>query len=258
MFFDTHCHIHMPQFDNDRAEVIERMKEAQISRAVVVATEENEIASVLHLTQLHEGLYGAFAVSPQDESLPDLTAEEIASRVKHAKMVAVGETGLDYHYCHEPLGWQRNRFATHIAAANLARKPLIIHSREAQNDTIDILRTNGADSCGFVLHCFCGDWDFAKQALDMGGYLSFSGIVTFRSALDIQEVAQKAPADRIFIETDSPYLAPVPLRGKRNEPAFVPYVAQFLAQLRGETVENIAALTMRNANHFFGLDHVEI
>ena len=258
MFFDTHCHIHMPQFDDDRSEVIERMKQAKVTRSLIVATEEAEIAPVLEMTAATEGLYGAFAVSPQDKDLPDLTAEEIAALVKHPKMVAVGETGLDYHYCHEPLDWQRDRFATHIEASLLAKKPLIIHSREAQNDTIDILKTNRAGLSGFVLHCFCGDWDFAKKALDMGGYLSFSGIVTFRSAADIQEVAQKAPSDRIFIETDSPYLAPVPLRGKRNEPAFVPYVAQFLAQLRRQSVEEIARLTMLNANRFFGLDHVEI
>ena len=209
----------MPQFANDQAEVLERMKSAQVTKAVVVATEEAEIAPVLTLARENDGLYAAFAVSPQDEALPDLTEEEIVLRVQDPKMVAVGETGLDYHYCQEPLDWQRNRFATHIRAANLANKPLIIHSREAAFDTLDILKANGAQNCGFVLHCFCGDWDFAKKALDLGGYLSFSGIVTFRSAQDIQEVARKAPDDRIFIETDSPYLAPVPLRGKRNEPS---------------------------------------
>lgn len=246
----------MHQFDADRSEVIERMKASQITRAVVVATEEAEIAPVLELTRLHDGLFASFAVSPQDESLRELRAEEIARLVSDSKMVAVGETGLDYHYCHEPLDWQRDRFATHIHAANLANKPLIIHSREAQNDTIDILKANQADACGFVLHCFCGDWDFAKQALDLGGYISFSGIVTFRNAQTIQEVARKAPLDRIFIETDSPYLAPIPLRGKRNEPSFVPHVAQFLADLRGVRLEDFASVTMRNANRFFGLtDH---
>lgn len=253
MFFDTHCHIHMPQFDNDRTDVITRMRQAQVTRAVVVATEEAEIEPVLKLAEENEGIFGAFAVSPQDEELPDLCTEEIAKRVNHPLMVAVGETGLDYHYCHEPLDWQRKRFGTHIDAANLSGKPLIIHSREAQDDTIAILKAHEAYRCGFVLHCFCGDWDFAKKALDMGGYLSFSGIVTFRSAQDIQEVARKAPQDRIFIETDSPYLAPIPLRGKRNEPSFVPHVAQFLAQLRQTDCETIAQITMRNANRFFGL-----
>ena len=247
MFFDTHCHIHMPQFDADREAVLERMREAQISRAVIVATEENEIDAVSALAQKNEGLFTAFAVSPQDETLPDLTAEEIARKMLLPKMVAVGETGLDYHYCHEPLDWQRKRFGTHIDAALIARKPLIIHSREAQDDTIAILKA----------HCFCGDWDFAKKALDLGGYLSFSDIVTFRSAVDIQEVARKAPEDRLFIETDSPYLAPVPLRGKRNEPSFVPHVAQYLAQLRHTTLEDIAQVTMLNANRFFGLSDAQ-
>lgn len=257
MFFDTHCHIHMPQFDADREVVLERMREAQISRAVIVATEENEIDAVSALAQKNEGLFTAFAVSPQDETLPDLTAEEIARKMLLPKMVAVGETGLDYHYCHEPLDWQRKRFGTHIDAALIARKPLIIHSREAEDDTIAILKAHHAEECGFVLHCFCGDWDFAKKALDLGGYLSFSGIVTFRSAVDIQEVARKAPEDRLFIETDSPYLAPVPLRGKRNEPSFVPHVAQYLAQLRHTTLEDIAQVTMLNANRFFGLSDAQ-
>lgn len=246
----------MPQFDNDREDVVKRMREAQVTQSVVVATEVAELDAVTALSRENAGIYTAFAVSPQDEELPDLTAEEIAKIVSQPKMVAVGETGLDYHYCHEPLDWQRKRFATHIEAANLIKKPLIIHSREAQDDTIAILKENQADRCGFVLHCFCGDWDFARRALDMGGFLSFSGIVTFRTALDIQEVAKKAPEDRIFIETDSPYLAPVPLRGKRNEPAFVPHVAQFLADLRGTTVEEIARVTMQNANRFFGIKNV--
>lgn len=243
----------MPQFDTDRRAVLERMREANVTQAVIVATEESEIDAVEALAKDQEGLFTAFAVSPQDETLPELTAEEIAQRMLKPKMVAVGETGLDYHYCHEPLNWQRKRFGTHIDAAKIARKPLIIHSREAQDDTIAILKAHGARDCGFVLHCFCGNWDFARQALELGGYLSFSGIVTFRSAQDIQEVAQKAPEDRIFIETDSPYLAPVPLRGKRNEPSFVPYVAQFLANLRHTTAENIAQVTMQNANRFFGI-----
>lgn len=243
----------MAEFDKDRESVIERMKQAQVTKAVVVATEEAEIEKVQKLASEHSAIYTAFAVSPQDKDLRDLSAEEIAQKVNFPKMVAVGETGLDYHYCHEPLDWQRKRFATHIDAAHLVKKPLIIHSREAQNDTIDILRGHHAQDCGFVLHCFCGNWDFAKRALDLGAYLSFSGIVTFRTANDIQEVAMKAPEDRIFIETDSPYLAPVPLRGKRNEPSFVPYVAKFLAQLRQTSVEQIAQITMQNANRFFGI-----
>ena len=149
------------------------------------------------------------------------------------------------------MDWARNRFATHIAAARLAQKPLVIHSHDAADDTIAILRENGADEAGFVLHCFCGDWDFARRALDLGAYLSFSGIVTFKTALDQQDVARRAPMDRILIETDSPYLAPVPLRGKRNEPSFVPHVANYLAQLRGMTLEDVARQTTQNALRFF-------
>ena len=253
MFFDTHCHIHMDVFGNEQPTLIERMRLAQVTNAVVVATQPDEIEAVKKLTAQYRELYGAFAVSPQDEELKDLSPQEIAKIVSDDKMVAVGETGLDYHYCHEPLNWQRNRFALHVSAAHIAKKPLIIHSREASDDTISILRENNASECGFVLHCFCGDWAFASRALDMGGYLSFSGILTFKSAKDIQEVAKKAPLDRIFIETDSPYLAPVPLRGRRNEPSYIPYVAHFLANLRGLSIEEVAKITSGNAARFFGI-----
>lgn len=254
MFFDTHCHIYMEDFNNEQDAIVRHMRDAQVTRAVVVATEEKEVAAVKELCAQYPELYGAFAVSPQNEALPDLSPQTIADIVNSEKMVAVGETGLDYHYCSEPLDWQRARFATHIEAAHLAQKPLIIHSRDAADDTLAILKNNRADEVGFVLHCFCGDWDFAKKALDLGGFLSFSGILTFKSAKDIQEAAKKAPLDRIFIETDSPYLAPVPLRGKRNEPAFVPRVAQFLANVKGLPVEEIARMTMNNANGFFGIE----
>ena len=253
MFFDTHCHIHMKRFEGEDAALIERMRQARVMRAVVVATDVDEIAQVQALLDRYPELYGAFALSPQDEELVDLTPETIAQHVSGDRWVAVGETGIDYHYCEEPLDWARNRFATHIAAARLAKKPLIIHSREAADDTIAILRENGAEETGFVLHCFCGDWDFARRALDMGAYLSFSGIVTFKNALDQQDVARRAPMDRILIETDSPYLAPIPLRGKRNEPSYVPHVAKFLADLRGMTIEEVAQETTANAMRFFKL-----
>ena len=253
MYFDTHCHIHMKHFAGEDASLIERMRAAQVSRAVVVATEVDEIAQVQALLDCYQELYGAFALSPQDEELADLTPEAIAQYVQGDRWVAVGETGIDYHYCEEPLDWARQRFATHIAAARLAQKPLIIHSREAADDTIAILRDHGAEEVGFVLHCFCGDWDFARRALDMGAYLSFSGIVTFKSATDQQEVARRAPMDRILIETDSPYLAPVPLRGKRNEPSYVPHVANYLAQLRGVSIDEVARQTTQNALRFFQL-----
>ena len=253
MFFDTHCHIHMKRFEGEDAALIERMRQARVTRAVVVATDVDEIAQVQVLLDRYPELYGAFALSPQDEELVDLTPETIAQHVSGDRWVAVGETGIDYHYCQEPLDWARNRFATHIAAARLAKKPLIIHSREAADDTIAILRENGAEETGFVLHCFCGDWDFARRALDMGAYLSFSGIVTFKNALDQQDVARRAPMDRILIETDSPYLAPIPLRGKRNEPSYVPHVANFLAGLRGMTIEEVAQETTANAMRFFKL-----
>ena len=253
MFFDTHCHIHMKRFEGEDAALIERMRQARVTRAVVVATDVDEIAQVQALLDRYPELYGAFALSPQDEELVDLTPETIAQHVSGDRWVAVGETGIDYHYCEEPLDWARNRFATHIAAARLAKKPLIIHSREAADDTIAILRENGAEETGFVLHCFCGDWDFARRALAMGAYLSFSGIVTFKNALDQQDVARRAPMDRILIETDSPYLAPIPLRGKRNEPSYVPHVANFLADLRGMTIEEVAQETTANAMRFFKL-----
>ncbi len=243
----------MKQFEGEAESLLQNMRASLVTRAMVVATEVSEITPVLELCEQYPELYSAFAQSCQDEELEELSAEKIASLVTHPKMLAVGETGLDYHYCHEPLDWQRARFSTHIAAAHIAKKPVIVHSRDAAADTLRILKDADAGSTGFVLHCFCGDWDFAKKALDLGGYISFSGIVTFKSATDIQEAARHAPLDRILIETDSPYLAPVPLRGKRNEPAYVPHVARFMAELRGISLEEMARLTFDNTNRFFGL-----
>jgi TatD DNase family protein len=166
-------------------------------------------------------------------------------------VVAVGETGLDYFRSKGDLGWQKDRFRAHIQAAKISKLPLIIHSRDAKEDTIEILRSEGADECSGVMHCFTEDWPMAVAALDLGFYISFSGIVTFRNALDLQAVARRVPADRLLVETDSPYLSPVPMRGKRNEPAFVRYTAEFLARLRGEPAEVLSDQTTENFFRLF-------
>ena len=170
---------------------------------------------------------------------------------RHPKVVAIGETGLDYFRSEGDLEWQRDRFRRHIAAARQSGKPLIVHSRDAREDTLAVLAEEGAGEVGGVMHCFTGDWDMARRAMDMNFYISFSGIVTFKSAQELQEIARKMPADRMLVETDSPYLAPVPHRGKPNQPAFVRHVAEFIAELRNESCETVAAVTTRNFRALF-------
>ena len=190
-------------------------------------------------------------VHPTEENCREPSADELVEMARDFRVVALGETGLDYFRSEGDLAWQQNRFRTHIQAAIRAGKPLIIHTREARADTLRILKEEGADRIGGVLHCFTEDWETARAALDMNFYISLSGILTFRNAEQIQGVAKKVPDDRLLIETDSPYLAPIPKRGKPNYPAYVRYVAEFLAELRGESVERIAEITTRNFYNLF-------
>jgi TatD DNase family protein len=181
----------------------------------------------------------------------EFSVEELIEAASQDKVIAIGETGLDYFRSEGDLEWQRDRFRVHIEAAKHTKKPLIIHTREAREDTMSILENEQAEQAGGIIHCFTENWETAKRALDIGFYISLSGIVTFKSAKELQEVAKKLPLDRILIETDSPYLAPVPHRGKTNQPAFVTHVAEFLAELRNDTVENIAATTTHNFRTLF-------
>jgi len=192
-------------------------------------------------------------VHPNEQDATEPEPDVLAELARHPKNVAIGETGLDYFHGKGDLEWQRERFRRHVAAARLAKKPLIIHSRDARADTLAILREEGAVDVGGVMHCFTEDWDTAAAAMDLGFYISFSGIVTFRNAADLREVARRVPDDRLLIETDSPYLAPVPHRGRPNEPRYVAHVAAQLAELRGADADAIADLTRDNFARLFGV-----
>ena len=252
-YFDTHCHLQMDAFCGSINEVLSEMEKARVERAVCIATSLDEVSRVNNIIAVGSGIFGSFALSPQDPDQKDLSPVEIAKVIKDNHYVAVGETGLDYYYFSEPLGWQRERFELHIEAARIAGVPYIIHSRDAAADTLKILSSPSSKGIPFVLHSFAGDWEYAKKALDLGAFISFSGMVTFKNAASIQDAAKKCPLERMFIETDSPYLAPVPFRGQRNTPALVPWAAKKIASLKGVSEEQVARQTFENACKFFSV-----
>lgn len=257
MFIDSHCHINFPELAARLPEIFRKMQENQVSHALCVSCELPELPNVLKLAEEHPNVYASVGVHPDYEDTPEPSVEELVRLAAHPRVVAIGETGLDYYRLEGDLEWQRERFRNHIRAARLCGKPLIIHTRAAADDTLRILREEkaGADQGGpgGVMHCFTESLAFAEQAMAMGFYVSFSGIVTFKSARDLQDVARAVPLERMLIETDSPYLAPVPMRGKTNEPGFVRHVAEFLADLKGVPLAEVAAATTRNFRQLFGL-----
>jgi len=205
---------------------------------------------VFSLAKAHQQIYASVGVHPVEQEGKDPSVEELLALADHEKIIAIGETGLDYfHVKKDTADWQRERFRRHIAASNQSGKPMIIHTRDAKADTIEIMQQEQAQPG--VMHCFSEDWETAKAALDLGFYISFSGIITFKSAADLREVAKKVPADRLLVETDSPYLTPVPYRGRANSPAYTYYVAEKLAEIRGASVDNIAQQTTQNFNDLF-------
>ncbi len=247
MLIDSHCHIDSPEFAKDLPAIAESMDKLEVGGALTVCCSLKEYKRALDFAEARDNVWCTVGVHPStDDDDHEATVEELVALTEPLKVVGVGECGLDYHYNEEPYDLQHQRFATHIQAARLANLPVIVHSRDANQDTMDILKANKADECGFVLHCFCGDMKMAKQALDMGGYISFSGIVTFKNSQEIQDVAAYAPLDRILVETDCPYLSPVPFRGKRNDPSKVFYVAQKIADLRSMPFKEIAGITTKN------------
>lgn len=251
MLVDSHCHLDFPELADQIDTVLERMTTNQVSHALCISVDLENYPKVLALAQAHERLFASVGVHPDYPDVIEPTVDGLVEQSAQAKVVAIGETGLDYYRLTGELEWQRQRFRTHIQAARRCRKPLIVHTRAAAADTIRIMQEEGADQVGGVMHCFTETWDVAKAALDLGFYISFSGIVSFKSAKSLREVALQVPADRMLIETDSPYLAPVPHRGKTNEPSFVRHVAQCLADLRGQTLDQIAATTTDNFNNLF-------
>jgi TatD DNase family protein len=254
MLVDSHCHLDrldLVPFGGTVDGVLAAAREQGIGHFLCVSINIEDYPAVLGIAEAHEQVTASVGLHPNEQGGHDPGIKELVEQATHPKVVAIGETGLDYFRSEGDLDWQRDRFRRHIAAARQAGKPLIIHSRDAKDDTLAILAEEGASEAGGVMHCFTGDWDMAQRAMDMNFYISFSGIVTFKSAQELQEIARRMPADRMLVETDSPYLAPVPHRGKPNHPAFVRHVAEFIAELRNEPFETVADVTTRNFKRLF-------
>jgi TatD DNase family protein len=252
VFTDSHCHLDFPGLVEQLPDILSRMHEAQVSRALCISVQLEDFPNVLALAENHAQLWATAGVHPDYEDITEPTVEKLLELADHPKVIGIGETGLDYFRLKGDLEWQRERFRVHLRAANECKKPVIVHTRAAGDDTLKILAEENVQGCGGIIHCFTESLDFARKALDLGMYLSFSGIVSFKNAADLREVARFAPMDRILIETDSPYLAPVPHRGKTNEPSFVPHVAKVIAQEKGVAVEEIGMQTSANFDRLFG------
>ncbi|OQX46678.1 MAG: TatD family deoxyribonuclease [Candidatus Sedimenticola endophacoides] len=255
MLIDSHCHLDrldLTPFDNRFERLLERTMEAGVGHILCVCIDLESYPAMLELVAGDPRISVSVGVHPNDRQRREPEPEELAELAAHPQNVAIGETGLDYFRSGGDLDWQRDRFRRHIRAARIAGKPLIIHTRAAREETLAIMREEGAEAAGGVMHCFTEDWEMARQALGMGFYISFSGIITFNSAADLREVVKKVPGDRILIETDAPYLAPVPMRGKPNLPEYVGYVADCVARLRGISRDEVAALTFANYRRLFG------
>jgi TatD DNase family protein len=251
MFVDSHCHLSFPELVADQQGVLDRMRKADVSAALNVCVRMEEFAQVLALAESQPDVFATVGVHPDTTEAQEPSVEQLVACAAHPKVLAIGETGLDYYRLKEPLEWQRDRFRVHIRAAREAGKPLVVHTRSAAQDTLKIMKEEGASQAGGVMHCFTESLEFALAALELGFYISFSGIVTFRNAEALQTIAQRIPPDRLLIETDAPYLSPVPYRGKLNEPARVVVVAQKLADLTSQPVTTVASATRDNFLRLF-------
>jgi TatD DNase family protein len=255
MFVDSHCHLDFPEYAGQIPEILARMKEAQVNHAMCISVDMPDFPNVLALAESHPNLFATVGTHPDYENTPEPTEDQLVELAQHPKILAIGETGLDYYRMgdktYAEMEWQRDRFRTHIRAAIRVKKPLIIHTRSASEDTIRIMKEEGASQVAGVMHCFTESLEVAKASMEEGFYISFSGIVTFKSAKDLQETCKQIPLERMLIETDSPYLAPIPNRGKTNEPSWVAHVAQFIADLKGISVEEVAKHTTNNFKTLF-------
>lgn len=256
MIIDSHCHLNYLKLEDVTLEqVITNAKKVGVDKIASIAVAWHEIDAIQEIAKKFEDVYFSVGVHPSELDSHQPSVEELITRSNHPKCVAIGETGLDYYYNgKETKKAQIEKFVNHMQAANKVKKPVIIHTRAAKEDTLDILKSENVENCGGILHCFTEDYDMAKKAIDMGMYISFSGIMTFKNAQDIQETAKKLPLDRILIETDAPYLTPVPFRGRHNYPEYVKYVAQFLADLRGVSYDDIAKQTYKNTCKVFDFE----
>ena len=254
VFVDSHCHIDFPDLYNELPKLLENMRANQVERALAISVDITDWERIRTIIEAHPHIYGSVGTHPDYADAHQPTLDELLTMLAHPKVIATGETGLDYYWTKNEgnvLDWQRERFRTHIAAAKQARKPLIIHTRNAKEDTIAIMREENAGEIGGVMHCFTEDVAMAREALDMGFYISFSGIVSFKNAKIVHETAQFVPLDRMLIETDSPYLAPVPHRGQQNQPAYVRHVAQAIADMRQTSLAEIGRITSENFERCF-------
>jgi TatD DNase family protein len=252
-FVDSHCHINFHELSENLADVLAKMQQNDVQSALCVSVNLADFPQVLQLAEQYAHIYASVGVHPDYENVEEPTVARLVELAQHPKIIAIGETGLDYYRLTGNLDWQRERFRNHIRAARECGKPLIIHTRSAAEDTLQLMAEEGASEVGGVMHCFTENWDVAQAAIDMGFYISFSGIVTFKNAIQIKEVAQRVPMDRVLIETDSPYLAPVPFRGKLNQPAFVKHVAEEIALLRGIGLDEVGLRTTENFERLFKL-----
>ncbi len=256
MFIDSHCHPYMldayknpDDFDLWMSDT----KAAGVDAMLCVAVDMDTAKTCVAIAEKYNDVYASVGSHPSEKEEDDLSVETLVEFAKHPKIVAIGETGLDYYYNTEKLSVMRDRFRDHIRAAKIAKKPLIIHTRDAREDTLKIMVEENAAEVGGVMHCFTESLEMAKAALDLNFYISFSGIVTFKNAVELVAVAKAVPLEKILIETDSPYLAPVPFRGKTNEPKYVKYVAEKIAEIKGVSVETVAKQTSENFRRLFGI-----
>jgi TatD DNase family protein len=248
---DSHCHIPLLSEDMAVDEILNNAKENDISHMLCVAIDLLGSPNIIDLARKHDMVSASVGIHPNTELAKEATVDDIVSLASADEVVGIGETGLDYFRSEGDLEWQRDRFRTHITVAKELKKPLIIHTREAKDDVIRILKEEGADEVGGVMHCFVEDWETAQAAMDLNFLISFSGIVTFKNAKDLQEVAKQVPLEKMLVETDSPYLAPVPFRGKTNQPAYVRHVAEFIANLKELDFDDVAIQTSNNYKKLF-------
>lgn len=251
---DSHCHLHLmdlAEFQEDVEKVVENARAHDLCHMLCVGTTLEDTPKIIALAERFKDVSASVGLHPNETSEEEPTIERLIALANHPKVVAIGETGLDYYRTESEQPWQQERFRTHIQAAIATQKPLIIHTRQARADTLKILREEQAEKIGGVFHCFTEDWDTAEQALALNFYVSFSGIVTFKNALELQAVAKRLPLERMLIETDAPYLAPMPHRGKMNQPAYVRFVAEFLAKLKEVSLESLAQQTTENFKTLF-------
>ncbi|OYT99640.1 MAG: DNAase [Burkholderiales bacterium PBB1] len=260
MYVDSHCHLSYPELSDRLAEIRADMQTGGVGRALCICTTLEEFDRVHALALAHDNFWASVGVHPDNEGVQEPTLDDLLRRASLPRVVALGETGLDYYRLNgrsqAEMEWQRERFRVHIRAARRTGLPLVIHTRSASRDTLDVLSAEGERDVGGVFHCFTETMDVARAALDLGFYISFSGILTFKNAKDLREVARFVPLDRCLIETDSPYLAPAPFRGKTNTPALLPWVAKQLAELKGLSVEEIGRITSANFEYLFRIPPV--